>query len=85
VNWLWINIPLMAAFFLAMTGIPLWLVFKHPDRRPAPERQGQELPDSVAARYAAARAETAPMVTIKLGGEQSDGEYAVPSLVHARG
>jgi hypothetical protein len=38
VNWLWLNIPPMAAFFLAMTGIPLWLVFKHPDRRPALER-----------------------------------------------
>jgi hypothetical protein len=39
VNWLWLNIPLMAAFFAAMTGIPLWLVFKHPDNghpRPAP-------------------------------------------------
>lgn len=30
-NWLWLNIPLMAVFFMAMTGIPLWLVFKHPD------------------------------------------------------
>jgi hypothetical protein len=40
VAWLWINIPLMAVFFLAMTGIPLWLVFKHPDRSPAREGQG---------------------------------------------
>jgi hypothetical protein len=31
VNWLWLNIPLMAAFFATMTGVPLWLVFKHPD------------------------------------------------------
>jgi hypothetical protein len=36
VTWLWLNIPLMAAFFAAMTGIPLWLVFKHPDDKPAP-------------------------------------------------
>jgi hypothetical protein len=39
VNWLWLNIPLMSAFFATMTGIPLWLVFKHPDNghiRPAP-------------------------------------------------
>jgi hypothetical protein len=35
VNWLWLNIPLMAAFFAAMTGIPLWLVLKHPDHGPA--------------------------------------------------
>jgi hypothetical protein len=35
VNWLWLNIPLMAVFFIAMTGIPLWLVWKHPDLGPA--------------------------------------------------
>jgi hypothetical protein len=29
-----INIPLMAAFLALWTGIPLWLVFKHPDRKP---------------------------------------------------
>ena len=34
-NWLWLNVPLMAVFFLAMAGIPLWLVFKHPDTGPA--------------------------------------------------
>lgn len=33
-SWLWLNIPLMAVFFLAMTGIPLWLVFKRPDTGP---------------------------------------------------
>jgi hypothetical protein len=38
VNWLWLNIPLMAAFFAATTGIPLWLVFKHPDDEPAARR-----------------------------------------------
>ena len=35
VNWLWLNISLMAVFFTAMTGVPLWLVFKHPDCLPA--------------------------------------------------
>jgi hypothetical protein len=34
VNWLWLNIPLMAVFFLAMTGIPMWMVFRHPDTGP---------------------------------------------------
>lgn len=33
-NWFWLNVPLMAVFFLAMTGVPLWLVFKHPDSSP---------------------------------------------------
>ncbi|HXW43221.1 MAG TPA: hypothetical protein VEL03_00430 [Streptosporangiaceae bacterium] len=34
-NWLWLNIPLDAIFFLAVTGIPLWLVLRHPDVGPA--------------------------------------------------
>jgi hypothetical protein len=38
VNWFWLNVPLMAVFFLAITGIPLWLVFKHPDTGPVPVR-----------------------------------------------
>ena len=33
-NWFWLNIPLDAVFFLAVTGIPLWLVFRHPDTGP---------------------------------------------------
>jgi len=33
-NWFWINVPLMAVFFLAIAGIPLWLVFKYPDTAP---------------------------------------------------
>jgi len=35
VNWFWLNIPLAAVFFLVVTGASLWLVFKHPDARPA--------------------------------------------------
>ncbi len=34
-NWFWLNIPLGAVFFLAMAGIPLWMVIRHPDYRPA--------------------------------------------------
>ena len=30
-NWLWLNIPLMAVFFIAVAGIPLWLVLRRPD------------------------------------------------------
>ena len=34
-TWLLLNIPLMILFFALMTGIPLWLVRKHPDTKPA--------------------------------------------------
>jgi len=30
-----INIPLMVVFLGLWTGIPLWLVLRHPDRKPA--------------------------------------------------
>jgi len=33
-----INIPLALVFFALWTGIPLWLIFKHPDRNPAEAR-----------------------------------------------
>jgi hypothetical protein len=33
-NWLWMNVPLMAVFFVAWTGIPLWLSLRHPDTGP---------------------------------------------------
>lgn len=28
--WFWLNMPLAAAFFGAMVGIPMWLIFKRP-------------------------------------------------------
>ena len=52
-SWFWLNVPLMAAFFLATAGIPLWLVLKRPDRAP------RELPASAAARVPAAAEESA--------------------------
>ena len=33
-TWFWLNILLAAAFFAAVTGSSLWLVFKHPDTAP---------------------------------------------------
>jgi hypothetical protein len=30
-HWFWMNVPLAAAFFAIWTGVPLWLVLKHPD------------------------------------------------------
>ena len=32
--WFWMNIPLAALIFAAWTGVPLWLVLKHPDTGP---------------------------------------------------
>lgn len=32
--WFWLNIPLTAAFFLAWSVIPVWLVLRHPDTGP---------------------------------------------------
>jgi hypothetical protein len=34
VNWFWMNIPLETAFLAVWIGIPMWLVFRHPDRGP---------------------------------------------------
>jgi len=34
-NWFWLNIPFGAVFFLAAAGIPIWMVIRHPDYRPA--------------------------------------------------
>jgi hypothetical protein len=31
----WLNIPLGVLVILAIAGIPMWLVIKHPDTRPA--------------------------------------------------
>ncbi len=33
-SWLWINLPLAAVFFVAMTAIPLWLTFRRTDTGP---------------------------------------------------
>jgi hypothetical protein len=34
-TWILLNIPLMVLFFALWVGIPLWLVRKHPDTKPA--------------------------------------------------
>ena len=34
-TWLLLNIPLAVLFFALWTGIPLWLVLRHPDRTSA--------------------------------------------------
>ena len=38
---LWMNIPLMILAFGVWTGVPLWLVLRHPDRHPS---EGRSVP-----------------------------------------
>ncbi len=53
-NWLWLNIPLGSLIFLAVAGIPMWLVLKHPDtRKHIPGARAAHQPDLVPV-YAAA-------------------------------
>jgi hypothetical protein len=33
--WIWLNIGVCAPIFLAVAGIPLWMVIRHPDTSPA--------------------------------------------------
>ena len=35
-NWFWMYIPAALVFFGLWSGIPMWLVLRHPDRGPAP-------------------------------------------------
>ena len=35
--WFWLNILPAAAFFAIWTGVPLWLVLKHPDVGSGPD------------------------------------------------
>ena len=33
-NWILLNIPLAVVFFLAVAGIPFWMVIRYPDQNP---------------------------------------------------
>jgi hypothetical protein len=33
-EFLWINTPFMALFFALWVGVPMWMIFKRPDRDP---------------------------------------------------
>ena len=48
---LFMNIPLMVLAFALWTGIPLWMVLRHPDRHP---RETRTVPHYLQARYGAA-------------------------------
>lgn len=41
---LWINIPLMVLAFAIITGVPLWMVIRRPDRDPRETRVAQANP-----------------------------------------
>jgi hypothetical protein len=50
-EFLWINISLMALFFALWVGVPMWMIFKRPDRDPRETRTIPAYlrhPDSVA-------------------------------------
>jgi hypothetical protein len=35
--WFWLNVPACILFFLAFTGVPMWLVLTRPDKAPIPD------------------------------------------------
>jgi hypothetical protein len=74
VNWLWLNIPLMAVFFLAAAGIPLWLVLRRPDFGAARAGQAGQLPTPIAARYHAPEVRTVRRSKVSLAGITAEDE-----------
>lgn len=52
-TWFWINIPLAAMFFIAMTAIPLWLTLRRPDTGPNAVATPARAPRTHAARRTA--------------------------------
>jgi hypothetical protein len=76
VNWLWLNIPLAALIFLAVTGIPLWLVVRHPDAGPAwpeaPARDVAQQPRLAVAALAAATPDVPAQVGYQTARETVD-------------
>ena len=85
-NWLWLNIPLMAVFFLAFAGIPLWLVLRRPDFSSASAEQSGQLPVRVAARYHAAEARSARRHSpVRLSGITAEDEAWMRELAGVGG
>jgi hypothetical protein len=74
-EFLWINIPLMALFFGLWVGIPMWMIFKRPDRHPRETRTVpayMRQPASVAVpapaqRWSPARVRVAPREPVPAG------------------
>ena len=77
-NWVWLNIPLGAVIFLAVAGIPLWLVIKHPDTGPYAGAANRMVPARArAARAAAGSAARRP--------EAARGQRLSPAMEAAGG
>ena len=66
-NWLWLNVPLMAVFFLAVAGIPIWLVLRRPDFAAAPADQPGGPPATIAAHPVPDPAEARPRGLVGAG------------------
>ncbi len=64
-NWLWLNIPMGVLAFLAIAGIPMWLVLRHPDERPGQAATAR--PATVPARPAMASRATARRGALRAG------------------
>lgn len=43
--WFWLNVPADVLFFLAVSGIPLWMVLKRP-AEPIPDHQPDPAPSA---------------------------------------
>ncbi len=69
--WVWLNLPLAAAFFATWVGVPLWLVTRRPETR-APAAAGAR-----AARAGAWRGTEAP------ARRPAPAGYPLASLGHA--
>jgi hypothetical protein len=75
-NWLWLNIPLGSLIFLAVAGIPMWLVLKHPDtRQHIPGARAARQPDLIPV-YAAANTRAGAAGRQQRPGTASEPERA---------
>lgn len=82
-NWLWLNISLMAAFFLAVAGIPLWLVLRRPDFAAVPADQAGQLPSPIVARYHAPEVRTIRRARVNVAGITAEDEAWMRELAGA--
>ena len=58
-EFLWINIPFMVLFFGLWVGIPMWMIFKRPDRAPRESRAVPQAQRAYEHAYAARRRQPA--------------------------
>lgn len=59
-TWFWMNIPLAVLFYLAVTLIPLWMVFKHPDTGPGIAARDEHAPSDAPAAMAGSAPASVP-------------------------